>query len=138
MQAFRSWGKLFTLMSSAAMGADDCGLIQSLVDRAVRTRRDASTPVVVNIPGGEYECKQPIVLDQSHVTLNGNGARVRLADGANCPVFIIGSPHVKWMTHPVTGVQDFYTVAAAGSEQVKIVEKISLSGFSVDGNKQNQ
>ena len=48
----------------------------------------------VILPPGVIEIHQPIVLRRDHQTLRGFGKEtiLRLADGANCPVIIMGEP----------------------------------------------
>ncbi len=43
---------------------------------------------------GTFEVREPIVLRRDHQTLRGSGFKtvLLLADGANCPVVILGSP----------------------------------------------
>jgi hypothetical protein len=49
---------------------------------------------VVVLPQGTITITRPIVLKRSHLTLRGAGTAtvLRLADGANCPVIIMGEP----------------------------------------------
>jgi hypothetical protein len=48
----------------------------------------------VVLPPGNFEVRQPIVLRRDHQTLRGSGVAtvLHLADGANCPVVILGEP----------------------------------------------
>ena len=48
----------------------------------------------VFLPPGISEIRQPIVLRRDHLSLRGSGEAtvLRLADGANCPVIILGEP----------------------------------------------
>ena len=48
----------------------------------------------VVLPAGVFTVRQPIVLRREHQTLRGSGVEtiLRLADGANCPVVILGEP----------------------------------------------
>ena len=48
----------------------------------------------VVLPPGLFEVRQPIVLRRDHQTLRGSGKTtvLHLADGANCPVIILGEP----------------------------------------------
>src|SRR5580692_5718055 len=48
----------------------------------------------VLLPPGTYDIRRPIVLRYDRVTLRGSGSNtvLRLADKANCPVVILGSP----------------------------------------------
>lgn len=52
----------------------------------------------VVLPPETIVIRQPIVLQHDHLTLrgSGNGTVLRLADGANCPVLILGEP----VNHP--------------------------------------
>ena len=62
-------------------------------------RRQISSGATIELPyeaegDGVYNCKGPIVIDQSHVTLKGVGAEtpvLRLADRTVSPLLIIGS-----------------------------------------------
>jgi len=74
---------------------------------------------VVVLPQGTIAVTRPIVLKRSHQTLRGAGTAtiLRLADGANCPVIIMGEP----VNHPG------YTVSDAHVESLMI-----------DGNRFNQ
>jgi len=112
--------------------ASDCASIQALIDAA------GPGPSVVRVPPGNYTCREPVIIQRNDISIEGQGVNLKLADNANAPVMIIGSPHTKWMKHPQTGVEDFYTVAAEGSSQIKVVRNVRVSGFNIDGNKDNQ
>lgn len=60
---------------------------------------------VVVLPQGTITVSRPIVLKRSHQTLRGAGMAtiLRLADGANCPVIIMGEP-VNQPSYTVTDV----------------------------------
>lgn len=60
---------------------------------------------VVVLPRGTITVTRPIVLKRSHQTLRGTGTAtiLRLADGANCPVIILGEP-VNQPRYTVRGV----------------------------------
>ena len=49
---------------------------------------------VVVLPSGTITVTRPVILKRSHQTLRGAGIAtvLRLADGANCPVIIMGEP----------------------------------------------
>lgn len=61
---------------------------------------------VVVLPRGTITVTRPIVLKRSHQTLRGTGTAtvLRLADGANCPVIILGEP-VNQPRYTVTDVR---------------------------------
>jgi Right handed beta helix region len=73
----------------------------------------------VVLPPGNFEVCQPIVLCRDHQTLRGSGIKtiLRLADGANCPVIIMGEP----VNHPK-----------------EIVKDICVSDLFIDGNRIHQ
>ncbi|MFZ0826076.1 MAG: right-handed parallel beta-helix repeat-containing protein [Verrucomicrobiia bacterium] len=73
----------------------------------------------VVLPPGIFEVHQPIVLRRDHQTLRGSGAAtvLRLADGASCPVIILGEP----VNHPRS-----------------IVKNLCLSSLFIDGNRRHQ
>jgi hypothetical protein len=62
------------------------------VQRALDTLPASGGEVV--LPAGTIDVRQPIVLQRDFQTLRGSGAAtiLRLADGANCPVIILGEP----------------------------------------------
>ncbi len=74
---------------------------------------------VVVLPPGTFEVRQPIVLQRDHQTLRGSGGAtvLRLADGANCPVIILGEP----VKNPQATVKD-----------------LRVSDLFVDGNRSHQ
>jgi parallel beta-helix repeat protein len=71
-------------LSSSATSAE--------IQRALDTLPESGGEVV--LPPGVFEVRQPIVLQRDHQTLcgSGNATVLRLADGANCPVIILGQP----------------------------------------------
>jgi hypothetical protein len=71
------------------------------------------------LPPGTFDVGQPIVLRRDHQTLRGSGDAtvLRLADGANCPVIILGEP----INHPQRTVNDLH-----------------VSGLFIDGNRHRQ
>lgn len=73
----------------------------------------------VVIPAGVYTCTTPIIIDRNNVSLRGVGAGtlLRLADGANAPVIIMGQ---------ATPIPD--------SKR----SNISVSDLLIDGNRENQ
>ena len=73
----------------------------------------------VVLPPGIIEVRQPIVLHRDHQTLRGSGNTtvLHLADGANCPVIILGEP----VNNPRSTVKN-----------------LLLDGFSIDGNRSHQ
>ena len=68
---------------------------------------------------GTFEIRQPIVLQRDHQTLRGSGMAtiLHLADGANCPVIILGKP----VNHPRSTVKD-----------------LRVSDLFIDGNRSHQ
>ena len=73
----------------------------------------------VVLPPGTFEVRQPIVLQRDHQTLRGSGMAtiLHLADGANCPVIILGQP----VNHPSSTVKD-----------------LRVSDLFIDGNRSHQ
>ena len=73
----------------------------------------------VVLPPGTFEVSQPIVLQRDHQSLRGSGDAtvLHLADGANCPVIILGEP----INHPQRTVKD-----------------LRVSGLFIDGNRYRQ
>ena len=73
----------------------------------------------VVLPPGTFEVGQPIVLRRDHQSLRGSGDAtvLRLADGANCPMIILGEP----INHPLRTVGD-----------------LRVSGLFIDGNRHSQ
>jgi hypothetical protein len=73
----------------------------------------------VVLAAGIFEVAQPIILQRDDQTLRGSGAAtvLRLADGANCPVIILGEP----LNHPR-----------------HTVNHLRVAGLSIDGNRFHQ
>jgi hypothetical protein len=73
----------------------------------------------VLLDAGRYLIRQPVILRKDHQTLRGCGAStvLFLADGANCPVVVLGSP--------------FANVKAP-------VKDVRLADLFIDGNRKNQ
>jgi len=73
----------------------------------------------VVLPPGIIEVRQPIVLRRDGQTLRGSGNAtiLHLADGANCPVIILGEP----VNNPQTTIKHLY-----------------LGDFFIDGNRNQQ
>jgi polygalacturonase len=73
----------------------------------------------VRLAKGTYVVHEPIILQRNHLTLRGSGADtiLYLADGANCPVVVLGAP--------VDG--------AKGP-----VRDLHLEDLLIDGNRKNQ
>jgi len=73
----------------------------------------------VVLPPGTFEVRQPIVLQRNHQALRGSGDAtvLRLADGANCPVIILGEP----VNNPLSTVKD-----------------LRISDLFIDGNRYHQ
>jgi len=73
----------------------------------------------VVLAAGIFAVDRPIVLQRDHQTLRGVGAAtvLRLADGANCPVIIMGEP----VNHPR-----------------HLVSHLCVARLSIDGNRRHQ
>lgn len=73
----------------------------------------------VVLPAGVFEVREPIVLQRDHQTLRGSGTAtiLRLVDGANCPVIIMGEPV---------------------NDPQRTVRHLRLSSLSVDGNRSHE
>jgi hypothetical protein len=73
----------------------------------------------VVLSAGIYEISQPLLLQHDHQTLRGSGPAtiLRLADGADCPVVILGPPMTK--TH-------------------HRASHLRLADLMIDGNRRNQ
>lgn len=73
----------------------------------------------VRVPEGTYLCRKPIVIERDNVRLRGEGAgtQLRLANGANAPVIIMGQAKAI----PDTPVRN-----------------IAVTDLMIDGNRQNQ
>lgn len=118
----------------ATYASNDCRQIQNLIDNA----KSSTSQVTITVPPGDYTCQEPIFIERDNINLVGAGVKIKLADNANAPVMVIGSRHTQWMKDPATGREDFFTVAAEGSTQIKTVRNVRVSGFDIDGNKDNQ
>jgi hypothetical protein len=83
LQILASGNRIITL----PMGATD-GQVQQALDMLPASGGE------VLLPPGVIEIHQPIVLRRDHQTLRGFGKEtiLRLADGANCPVIVMGEP----------------------------------------------
>lgn len=73
----------------------------------------------VILPTGFYEVNRPIVLRRDNQTLRGAGKKtvLSLADGANCPVIIMGEP----VNHPE-----------------RLVRHVMVADLCIDGNRSGQ
>jgi polygalacturonase len=73
----------------------------------------------VLLGAGQYLIRQPVILRKDHQTLRGCGAStvLYLADGANCPVVVLGSPFAPAKTP---------------------IKDVRLAGLFIDGNRKNQ
>ncbi|HTY86723.1 MAG TPA: right-handed parallel beta-helix repeat-containing protein [Candidatus Acidoferrum sp.] len=91
----------------------DSAIIQQALDSL-----PASGGEVV-LPPGVFEIRQPLVLRHDHQSLRGSGDTtvLHLADGANCPVIILGEP----VNHPRTTLTHLY-----------------VGHLFIDGNRQHQ
>jgi parallel beta-helix repeat protein len=86
--------------------------IQSALDRL-------SSGGEVDLSAGQYLIREPVLLRNDHQTLRGCGPAtvLYLADGANCPLVVLGSP---------------FAVAKAP------VKNVRLADLFIDGNRKNQ
>jgi len=87
------------------------------IQRALDALPESGGEVV--LPPGNFEVSQPIVLQRDHQTLRGSGPAtvLWLADGANCPVIILGEP----VNDPKHTARD-----------------LRVSGLFIDGNRFHQ
>lgn len=93
------------------------GITSAEIQQALDILPESGGEVV--LPPGTFEVRQPIVLQRDHQTLRGSGDAtiLRLADGANCPVIILGEP----VNNPQS-----------------TVKHLRLSNFFIDGNRYQQ
>ena len=93
------------------------GITSAEIQRALDLLPESGGEVV--LPPGTFEVRQPIVLQRDHQTLRGSGDAtvLRLADGANCPVIILGEP----VNNPHSTVKD-----------------LRVSDLFIDGNRYQQ
>ena len=93
------------------------GVTSAEIQQALDLLPESGGEVV--LPAGIFEVRQPIVLQRDHQTLRGSGNAtvLRLADGANCPVIILGEP----VNHPQSTVKD-----------------LRVSDLFIDGNRPHQ
>ncbi len=79
---------LTIVVTGSSQGAPlrSCEVIQRAIDRL------APTGGQVEVRSGTYVCTAPIVIDRDNVELRGEGTGtvLRLADGANAPVLVLG------------------------------------------------
>ena len=84
---------LFGVQQSFAVTVkgNTCEAIQKTIDKLPAIGGE------VIIPAGKYTCSTPIILDRDNIIVRGEGAAtlLRVADGANIPVFVMGQA-----THP--------------------------------------
>jgi len=78
----------------------------------------ASGGTVLLAPG-TYVIRRPLLLNRDHLALRGSGATtiLQLADGADCPVIIMGSAEAK---------------------PARIIQELGLSDLVIDGNRRHQ
>ncbi len=90
-----------------------CEVIQRAIDRL------SPTGGQVEVRSGTYVCTAPIVIDRDNVELRGEGSGtvLRLADGANAPVLVLGQ-----------------TIATPDVTR----RNIGISGLVIEGNRVNQ
>ncbi len=80
----------------------------------------SSYAVEITVAEGDYEISESFRISRSRVTLLGEGAaRIRLADGSNCPVIAIGTQ--KSYVEPSDHIRD-----------------VVVRGLEIDGNRQKQ
>src|ERR1017187_9339037 len=93
------------------------GVTSAEIQQALDILPESGGEVV--LPPGTFEVRQPIVLQRDHQTLRGFGDAtvLRLADGANCPVLILGEP----VNNPHSTVKD-----------------LRVSDLFIDGNRYHQ
>jgi hypothetical protein len=93
------------------------GVTGAEIQRALDGLPDSGGEVV--LPPGNIEVSQPIVLQRDHQTLRGSGDAtiLRLADGANCPMIILGEPV---------------------NDPSQTIRHLKVAGFFVDGNRAHQ
>ena len=93
------------------------GVTSAEIQQALDILPESGGEVV--LPPGTFEVRQPIVLQRDHQTLRGSGDAtvLRLADGANCPVIILGEP----VNNPHSTVKD-----------------LRVSDIFIDGNRYHQ
>ncbi len=101
-------------LAVVSLAAGSTGIeIQKALDSLPKTGGE------VVLAAGTFEVTQPIVLQRDNQTLHGAGAAtvLRLADGANCPVVILGEP----LNHPR-----------------HLVSHLRVAGLLIDGNRLHQ
>jgi hypothetical protein len=93
------------------------GVTSAEIQQALDILPESGGEVV--LPPGTFEVRQPIVLQRNHQALRGSGDAtvLRLADGANCPVIILGEP----VNNPLSTVKD-----------------LRISDLFIDGNRYHQ
>jgi hypothetical protein len=93
------------------------GVTSAEIQRALDALPSSGGEVV--LPSGVFVVYRPIVLERDHLSLRGSGTAtiLRLANGANCPVIIMGEP--------------------LNSPQ-RTVRHVRLSGLLIDGNRSHQ
>lgn len=80
------------LVGGSAVVKLPAGVTGAEIQQALDALPDSGGEVV--LPAGNFEVDRPIVLQREHQALRGSGPAtvLRLADGANCPVVILGEP----------------------------------------------
>jgi hypothetical protein len=93
------------------------GVTGDEIQRALDGLPDSGGEVL--LPPGNFEVSQPIVLRRDHQTLRGSGDAtiLRLADGANCPMIILGEP---------------------ANDPSQTIRHLKVTGFFIDGNRAHQ
>ena len=128
-------GLLFLFASFAQVAnALECGEIDALIHK---TPPDSHGKVNVSFGPGTYICKNPIVIDRDNVILKGIGRPLlKLSDTADSPVIIVGDVHTIRGLVPEAFIKEGF--AKEDAITAKRVKHIHLSGFKIDGNKDNQ
>lgn len=98
---------------AAVVKGKNCSAIQKTINQLPQRGGE------VLLPAGRYTCNAPIVIDRNNISLRGvgGGTLLRLADGANAPVIIMGQ-------------------ASAIPDSKR--SNISVSDLIIDGNRANQ
>lgn len=110
---FISFISVIGAAQAAVVKGKHCAAIQKTINQLPAVGGE------VRIPEGVYLCHKPIVIDRDNVSLRGEGAGtlLRLADGANAPVVVMGQ------AIPIPDTQRRHIV---------------VSDLMIDGNRHNQ
>lgn len=98
---------------AAVVKGKTCAAIQNVINQLPKHGGE------VIVPAGIYNCKSPIIIERNNISVRGTGTGtvLRLANGVNAPVIIMGQ---------AMGVPDTKT------------SNISVSNLIIDGNRRNQ